>query len=363
MEQPRKLFIFFALSLGFMILWSRFVMPNFLPPPPKKKPVDEIAANEDPGKDQGGDAEEKTNGEQTEGDDPANSQAQARNNDAPPAETDLVEAEQKQITIGSQDPAKGYFLEVTLDSRGASIDAIRFSDPQFLELDRQSQLQIVGDTATEHRTFSTAVDGIEAKLAKSLKDWNWELVDEETQQANGVNSSVVFRVEAGGLEIRKRYSIAEASTDGTKKTAINGYLIDCELTFTNKGADELGFTYELQGPVGLRIENEQHARENRKLQVAFEGDEDADDDAIMAGKLHGMFEDEEVETWKARFRYVGVDNTYFAAIIVADPAEQTIGEIEPMLIDPNDKKPDHSDISLRLTSLPQSLQGLSLIHI
>lgn len=365
MDQPRKLVLFFAVSLGFMLLWSNLVMPFFLPP---KKPVDPAAVEqnaEDQDEDEaaGQDGDTAVAVKQTPDGDPA--KAGDGSNDAPAAiaqaPNTVKEAEPSEVVLGSIDPKSGYYLNVTLTSLGAAIDSIELNDPKFLELDRSKQLMLIGDTPTNYRTLSTGVNVIDAELKKqdkTLADWNWDYVADETTTTAGGNSKVVFRVEIAGIEVRKTYSMSpvpaneKLSDAEARKSTLAGYLIDCELTFTNKSAATDQLIYQLQGPVGLRLENEVHARENRKLQVAFGGGKNAADDTQRASAVYNAVEDDEVEVWKSPFRYVGVDNTYFAALVIADPEVQTIGEIKPMVIDPNKKKPDYSDISLELTSLP-----------
>jgi YidC/Oxa1 family membrane protein insertase len=363
MEQPRKLILFFALSMGFLYFWSNVVMPNFLPPPPK---AGEVAENEqedgediakvadvdtaDDGEDKPADAANKDEPKRDDGEEAAPAVA-AKSNDT------VKEAAATEVELGSLDPQSGYYLHVTLTSMGASIDSIVLNDPQFLELDRSSQLQILGDTPTDFRTFSTGVDVIDAELKKqgrTLAEWNWEHDPRATKEEDGVNSSVVFKVEIAGIEVRKTYSLKKVAPS-ERKSALDGYLIDCGLSFTNKSDEAKSIKYKLQGPVGVRMENEEHARQNRRIQVAFVGDEDADDDTIAASKLAKLVDDDEVETWKARFRYVGVDNTYFTTLVIADPEEQTIDEIEPTVIDEAPKNKDLSDISLELTSIPISI--------
>ena len=363
MDQPRKLVLFFAVSLGFMLLWSNLVMPFFLPP---KKPVDPAAVEqnaEDENEAAGQDGDTAVAVKQTPDGDPA--KAGDGSNDAPAAiaqaPNTVKEAEPTEVVLGSIDPKSGYYLNVTLTSLGAAIDSIELNDPKFLELDRSKQLMLIGDTPTNYRTLSTGVNVIDAELKKqdkTLADWNWDYVADETTTTAGGNSKVVFRVEIAGIEVRKTYSMSpvpaneKLSDAEARKSTLAGYLIDCELTFTNKSAATDQLIYQLQGPIGLRLENEVHARENRKLQVAFGGGKNAADDTQRASAVYNAVEDDEVEVWKSPFRYVGVDNTYFAALVIADPEVQTIGEIKPMVIDPNKKKPDYSDISLELTSLP-----------
>ncbi|MFK7819066.1 MAG: membrane protein insertase YidC [Planctomycetaceae bacterium] len=361
MDQPRKLFLFFALSMGFLYFWSNVVMPNFLPPPPKPGEVADAEGgqeNEDGAKvaDTDVDANSVDGKEDKSVETPAEDPAVS----APAASTTAdaaKEAPPSEVELGSLDPESGYYLQVMLTSKGAAIDSIVLNDPQFLELDRSTQLQILGDTPTDFRTFSTGVDLIDAELkkqGKTLADWNWEQLPDQNLAVDGVNSTVVFKVEIAGIEVRKTYSLKPVKPD-ERKTALDGYLVNCELSFANKSKEAKSLKYKLQGPVGVRMENEEHSRQNRRIQVAFIGDEDADDDTIAASKLAKLVNDDEVETWKARFRYVGVDNTYFTTLVIADPEEQTIDEIEPMVIDEAPKNKDLSDISLELTSLPMTI--------
>lgn len=357
MDQPRRLLLFVTLSIGFLLLWANFVLPRNA-----QKPADEVAQNEDDtsaANDQAAADKGDTTADGAAGD------AQSGGPSVATAPTAVGEADSTAVAIGSTDPDSGYYLEATITSVGASIDAVRLSDPKFFELDRSGPLKLVGDTPTLLKTFSTGIDVIDAELrkqGKTLEEWNWQYLKDQTVAADGVNEKVSFGVTIAGIEVRKTYSVAkvpvEEGEDATLKRLnyVPGYLIDCELSFRNVGKAITEFTYELQGPVGVDMENEEHARETRKLQIAFQADTDSSATAIPAGTVVSDYDDDELESWKTPFRYVGVDNTFFVAMLVADVEQQTIAKIDPMVVgDVNRKQESLTDVSLRLTSKPVTL--------
>ncbi len=361
MDQPRRLLLFVTLSIGFLLLWGNFVLPKAAP----EKAAPAVGENKN------GEANDpaEPDGTGAEG----AGQAVGENGDAPEggeqavaaAAEVLTEAEPSTVTIGSTGPDSGYYLEATITSKGAAIESVRLSDPKFLELDRSGPLKLVGDTPTTLKTFSTGIDVIDAELAKqkrSLEDWNWEYLADQTAQTDGVNTKVVFGVTIAGIEVRKTYSVSKVNLaddeDAKLKRLdhVSGYLMDCQLSFRNVGKAATEFTYQLQGPVGVDMENEEHARETRKLQIAFQADSDSSATAIPAGTIVSQFDDDELESWQTPFRYVGVDNTFFVALLVADSEQRTIAQVDPMVVgEVNRKQESLTDISLRLTSEPVTL--------
>ncbi len=54
--------------------------------------------------------------------------------------------EHKAVSIGSLDPATGYFLRVDLDSKGAAVSSIELNDPRYRELKNDKRpVQLVGN--------------------------------------------------------------------------------------------------------------------------------------------------------------------------------------------------------------------------
>lgn len=357
MDQPRRLLLFVTLSIGFLLFWGNFVVPKAAPQKEQAAAENGDAGKNGPG-DETNNVAQVADGEAADGE-----QGEPAVAAAPEA---LEEAEPTTVTIGSADPESGFYLQATITSAGASIESVKLSDPKFLELDRTGPLKLVGDTPTTLKTFSTGIDSIDAELEKqkkSLEDWNWKYLKDQTVQTGGVNSTVTFGVTIAGIEVRKTYTVTKASleddeTDTLKRLEfVPGYLIDCRLSFRNVGKTDTEFTYQLQGPVGVDMENEEHARETRKLQIAFQDEEDSSATSIRADKIVSQYEDDELESWQTPFRYVGVDNTYFVALLLADPNMETIAQIDPMVVgEVNQKQKSLTDISLRLTSEVVSLK-------
>ena len=153
--------------------------------------------------------------------------------------------------------------------------------------------------------------------------------------------------------------------------------------------------YELQGPVGVLFENEEHSSKYRDIHIEFV--DDTKPATLAAGTIDGycivlnrelarlsspleqramLREDHE---WTSAFRYAGVDVQFFAALVAPldDRSEEErrdskwLERTYPVLIARNPradaKTPDKtSDISVRMASLPVILkakgEGDSLTH-
>ncbi|MCR9200601.1 MAG: membrane protein insertase YidC [Planctomycetaceae bacterium] len=367
----RRFITFLVCFFSFSFLYTNFVAPRFFPQP--EIPVETAGQDEQDGDASAEDAAASDQEISPPGEEGA------------PAEV-VVELEQNpslQLTIGSQDYASGYFLEVRLTTKGAAIESVVLADPKFKDLeDQQRQVQVVGNNATEDRSFSTAVSAIDAQLSEydqTLETTDWRVVSSDTAEA-------VFDYTSpdGQLKVTKAYrlkqvEVTEANSQQELRSNAGAYTIEVELTVANLGQSATEVTYEIQGPVGVVMENKDHTRKYRDIKLEFLGDDDAV--TMPAKKVIGLYGDatgpddlkrqqvQQEEAWTAAFRYVGVDVQFFAALttplderpVEEQTASPWIERAYPVLISEDDAMPNASDISFRMQSTTLALKGHSSV--
>jgi YidC/Oxa1 family membrane protein insertase len=201
--QTRNLVLFFALTLGTLILWQNFVMPRLMPPKPPVAKNPSVAKNEVKKGDAAvGKAEAKS--ATKDGKPAADQVASAKPGSQPekPKSAAAVAAkdkdktaaakpaadvekkfpvfERKSVVLGSSDPDTGYFLQAELTSKGAAISSIEFNDPRYRELSNTKiPLKLVGNDPDQ-------------RLVKAINDRNAAQAEQETaaEKLHGAQSAV-----------------------------------------------------------------------------------------------------------------------------------------------------------------------------
>lgn len=391
--ENRRLFTFLMMSLLFMILWSQYIAPNFFPPEKKKPKAEPQVAKA---------AADPKKAVATEANDPADPNASV---DPDAATTAVVEVTVpdypvEAVTLGSVDPDSGYALAVDLVSAGAAIEAVRLTSPQFLDMEDETQhARIVGNNPTPDRTFSTAFASIDQQLEKTgqtLETVHWKLAGTDD---NDQGSSATFEYEAPdkSLRIRKIYTLPRLNLTG-KDLAVawredaSFYTLQIAIEMTNLSDKPKSVEYEIQGPVGVLLENQEHTSKYRDIHIEFiDGTKGVTTAAGTVKKYADAIEEEEGHVltqkqlfdrlredkeWTSAFRYAGVDVQFFAALIAplddrpdavrADTNTKWIERTFPVLISPDEIEPRKSDISVRMASNPVELkpkgEGDSVTH-
>ncbi|MGC1276571.1 MAG: YidC/Oxa1 family insertase periplasmic-domain containing protein [Planctomycetaceae bacterium] len=272
MDQNKRLILFFLVSGLVWFSWFGVIQPRFFPRPQQNAPV----AN-----DKADDVQDVADVDQAAGDDEAK---EAVAEQEPAANLTRPTNEERSVTIGSGDPASGYFQAVQLDSRGATVAWVALNDVRYKELtDRKKPLQVVGDTdEPAHATFATHVAAVDEQLAAFKTDTtraHWK-VEKVLKDEAGVDSGVVFTLKApdGSVELFKKYAVRRVEdSDSLRKRDTNpdGYMLDVEVGFRNLTDQPQSFAYTLQGPEGLPLENQAHTSKYRDLELGFL-DEDGD---------------------------------------------------------------------------------------
>jgi YidC/Oxa1 family membrane protein insertase len=367
--ENRRLFSFLMVTLLFFWVWANIVVPNLFPPPPQQVQQD---ANSGQAKQEVEPASEAVA--------ESGSETPAKTDTPPIAELTLPDYPSETIELGSLEPDSGYALRLRIAASGAAIEDVELTDPRYRDLkDTAKQAKILGNNVTRDRTFTTAVDLIDQQLAvhgESLETINWERVPNTVA---GPADSVTYQFTAldGSLRVEKTYSLPRrtASPDGgliPVDTDPSAYTIEVAVRVVNLSDSPKAVTYELQGPVGMLLENAEHTYKYRDIKIEFLGEND--DLTVTAGEVQdwvadyqaaGVTERDEVfarlqseHKWTGAYRYAGIDVQFFAALVapldsrsMAERiADSWIDRTYPVLIHGDPKMPRASDISFRMQS-------------
>lgn len=368
----RRFLSFLIYFFAFTYIYYSFIAPKLFPPPPPEVVKAPLGLD--------GDIDAEVD---TDAADPDGSDANAEKGGSEVAVVDDAPAvhPNTDVTIGSLDPDSGYFVAVNLTSIGAAIDSVQLTDPKFKELlDRDKQVKVVGNNTTEDKTFTSAVDAIDKQLRKhklSMETISWELVESDIETA-----TFAFEAPDHTLRISKTYHVTHVDGSPTEIQAAflenpAGFTIQLDLTVSNLSTEARTVAYELQGPVGVVLENDEHSRKYRDIKIEFD---DGDKAVTLGGKavktLYTTHLEEaqdrgaalteyqvrellkQKDGWTGVFRYAGVDVQFFAALVAPlddRPEEERLTQkwIErtyPVMIQEDTANIAKSDFSFRMQS-------------
>ncbi len=412
--ENRRLFTFLASAFLFLIVWNAL----FPPPPPIEEPADPTSDVAETGADPATAENDPSAPEVTAADsqDPA---APQPDNAANAPELKIAEHPSKSATLGSLQPNSGYALEVVLTSAGAAVDSVSLTPPQFRDLaDRTLAAKIVGNNASSDRSLTTAIAGIDKQLqdtGHSLETANWKLVDASTSETA---AAAIFEYDSpdGALRLRKTYTLPRsqltgAALDQAWRNDPALFTLNMTLELINLSQAPHEVSYELQGPVGLLLENAEHTSKYRDLHLEFNStgpttlyaptlQSYCDDIEARMGRKASLSELSqrlrEDHEWVQQPRYAGIDVQFFSAMLAplvtqpedgSPPTGPLLERTWPVLIGPDIREPANlgfparmvtnlyyafagreidprtADISFRFASQPVVLQpGQSIAH-
>jgi YidC/Oxa1 family membrane protein insertase len=370
--ETRRLLLFLVLSFGFVLFWTNFIQKR-LP----KNPAPAVVApeNEDPPA-VAGDEDPETSEATSE------RSEEATNSSDDDVKSELKTYEEREIVLGSSDIQTGYALEVRTSSLGASITSVRLADPRMKDLqDRGQQVEVLGTNLTDYETFQSSVDLIDQQLSEhspgsGLESVHWNVTHEE-----GDSVSFSYAAPDGSLEIHKTYSIrplVENSVSDPLHSDPRAYTIECQLLVENKSDAAQTVQYELLGPCGVILENEEHTRKYRDIKLEFA--EDGSSAVFTASATQAAWDEARVANpslseqqiseligegenkWIQPIRYAGVDVQFFAALVAPTDArtiEQRVADpwierIWPVVVQRH-MTSTFADITFRMRSKPRSL--------
>lgn len=371
MEQ-RRFFLFVVLSMTVFMLWMNVVVPRLHPelfqkpkeeankeagePKDDAEKADQAAEDQVANKENGDDPPNDDEPEQV--DDADNPQVAAQAGDQP----ELKQYPAETVTLGSLDPASGYYLEAKLSSKGASIESVALNDPRYKNLEDKNQaLRVIGDREFKNHGSLTvdvpAIDAMLIPLGTSLADAHWGIRKPEEKQDDSV--TFFYELPDESMVVTKTFKLNKA-TSNSPDTDFAAYTIDVTLEIENRTQSVQAISYAMQGPVGLPVENIENARRFMELQFGFKnGDSikhvhpNAKEIAKQFDKAERYNDPDEIETYQGKIQYMGVDVQYFAALLQPNDDESErpyVDEVAPVLLEPGKQKLDHSEISLKVRS-------------
>ena len=360
MEQ-RRFFLFFVISMGIWLAWINYAVPMFFPgllkqPKSDSKKITETLTT---------DAEDR----------PADALHPVNEYERPAA---VAQAEktpefpkfpERAIEIGTPDldtpdtPPKrvdDFLIAAGLSSNGAAIDYVELTDkkryPAFGH--RGLRARVLGaNPKTLLRTFSMQAPVIDKQLGGlSLDLISWELVPEKDLQESARAATFRFVSPDKQWEITKRFEIhqltdAEQAEKHVRDTLVDAYEVKLKVTVRNLTDKSHPFTYTLQGPVGVPLEDAENSYKYRDVRVGFlrdDGSNVVDESKVAASDIVKKAKTDANQVWKRKLKYIGVDVLYFAALILPQPDQ--VESSKATVVSENSTKPEYSDVTVELTS-------------
>jgi YidC/Oxa1 family membrane protein insertase len=222
----------------------------------------------------------------------------------------------------TEDPQKGFKFQLELNSLGASIKKVTFSDgggKGFDDLDYKNPKPLVllkpvkkaGDSimTMANREFILISRNVQFALDKMF----WEYLGTEKLNDGGEKAYFQATIIANMLpiiRITKTYSVKPGN-----------YLVDCDINVENVAESELRYRFNINGPVG--IDNEGYRGDSRKAVGCFAGSKgEIFTVAKKADELKKSDQPTNIDSKAANFLWLAVTNKYFASILVPIPSEQ-----------------------------------------
>lgn len=393
--ENRRLFLFLLSTMTFLWLWSNFLAP---PPEPQDGSGDSAAeVSADPADQSGGELTASAADSPAAPDAGVSAAGQAAAAEpaaAAAAALKFPEYEAATQLLGSLQSDSGYGLQVQLSSIGASVEAVWLTSPQFRDLQNPGQqVQLIGNNLSDDRTFTMALKEVDTLLKErgvTLEQVHWKLAETSEDKTGG---RAVFEYDSpdGRLRLRKIYALPRSELSGAVlqkalRDTPSLYTLSLTLEVINLTQAAQVVSYELQGPVGMLLENKEHTYKYQDIHLEFPGgkpvtlnigtlqnycndiDEQLGERASLSELTGKLREDHE---WTEPPRYAGVDVQFFSAMVAplppvpADSSEAQqqqradwLDRTYPMLIGPDLREvPEPFFVSRLIKSLVQAFIG------
>lgn len=281
------------------------------------------------------------------------------------------------VTIGSLDPESGFFLQATIDSRGASVARVELNDPRYRDLnDKSKPLAVVSKLNNNVlQTMQTRLPGLEEELLKynvSISEVNWKFAGKK-QEEDAESVTFEYEIPTSELVLKKTYSV-ETGNNKERDEQAEPYKVQYSFTVANKGESAQKLSYVMVGPVGLPLENVENTRRFMDLQFGIlDANGSVNHVQSTAGEIAKQYErkarhndDSRVETYQGNFRYAGVDVQYFSALLAPTENQNEtpyIEKITPIVSVKDESARDRSRITMLIESKPVDVApGKSVTH-
>ena len=374
MEQ-RRFLVFFLVSMAVWMAWINVAVPFLFPD--FNKPAAKRAAEID------GKPAETADG--AAGETAAKSIASDESNPAKEVAPAKIEAVQipkhpsLNLLLGPPDPDKGaasplhekvdeFFLAANLNSEGAAVEYVELTDkvryPAFGR--RGDRVRVLGSDDAETRsgistrlkTFTIDSPQIDKLLGTtSLDQVAWEVVPAADPEAAARSATFRFISPDRNWELTKRFELKqltheELKQDNIGKTLVEGYELSLKFTVKNLTDQEQTFSYVLQGPVGVPLEDADNSYKYRDVRMGFLGEDGTslNESKLSAAETVKKAKNNSTEIWSRKVKYIGVDVLYFAALVL--PGIDQVEKTKAVLANEFVKRPEFSDVSVQLLSSP-----------
>ena len=221
----------------------------------------------------------------------------------------------QRVTIGSIDRESGYKFAIELDSEGASIRRVTFSEFDNLDYNDPEPLEILKPVklgGSEIMSLSNkGLVFVDYKLKLPLDKLNWDLKESDSEKV--VFEALIKDRDAGAeiLKVVKTYSIKQ-----------NDYMIDCEVRLENLSVIEQKVRFDMSGPIGMGQESIQTDMRNVIGGfVDYKGNIKSESLDVKKLKKAVTSEDRNLSKGGDGFLWAATVNKYFAAIVVPVPLE------------------------------------------
>ncbi len=279
----------------------------------------------------------------------------------------------KDVYLGSANPNDGYYYRVTLTTKGAAVSSIELNDSRYRDI-HNSELPLslaepLESKGEEYRTFATKFPTIAEKHNIKLHSVNWNVVEESP-------SKIVFEyVIPDAFRVQKIYTLekADEAANTTEQRDVQSkfYCLNLDLSVENlQQTDAKDFSYTLQGPVGMPIDNDRSDSSTRDIKLGTVSGSKVDSKQLTSKDLAKQEEKNTVEEWDSQFRYVGVDGQFFTAMLYhAAPetdadgnpkssvsTDEFIKQYKPETLKTNEANPKRNQLSILFTSRETDLE-------
>jgi YidC/Oxa1 family membrane protein insertase len=278
----------------------------------------------------------------------------------------------KPIIIGAEDPntedpKDGFKLQCILNSKGAAIERVTFSngnDNGFDDREPNDPQPLVILSPIEGGVLSMANKGfandalVQQKRELRLDQLDWKSFDIETGFDSSQTARFEATVSASGEPLFKLVK--------TYTVHIGSYLLDCNISVENLSDSEQKVRFNLAGPAGIGREGIRS--DMRKVIGGFRDSSTGEVTAqrFEINKFDGRqaFEQKQLTGNGRRFLWAAVVNKYFAAILVPQPEEgkdycEWIRDKSARFYNPDERKrSDDENIGLDLKIRQATLAAL-----
>lgn len=386
---PRRVLLFLIASALVLIGWNFFVLKPYQKAQEKAALEKRLAEDEEKGKSKKGDASKTDEPKKGSRIDSPPAIAEKPNQKPEANGEKVVKAEpEKQLDkpknpkkeqtaiLGSLDPKSGYFFQATLTTTGAAVSSLELNDPRYHDLeDKEAPLSLLetvpkpddapGPGEKYYRTFATSFPELDKYLKNDgihLDTVNWSISQPAKPEPNQVTFEYII---PGKFRLTKEYSINPklegVVTQEQRDTEYQGYFLKLTLGIENLQDKAEEVSYQLQGPVGMPLEDRESTSKFRDIKIgAVDEQGDVSHETLTVKDLAEMVEDgDDVEQWASAYRYVGVDGQFFATLLYNPPdnpptTEQLANYIPEITL--NEKQPAHSEVTILLESRTTELE-------